>query len=370
MSAATFRSRMHAHATRLSAMAGTANWRQRLHLRFVRWALRVRSPEKSPIILNQRRVYTLPTRGGFAYAIGVVVILLGAMNYNLNLGYALVFLLAGMGLATILHTFRNLVQLELRPGRVEPVFVGDTAHFETVFTNTRNELRPNLRVWLFGEDGSDAVEIDVAPAATSVAVMALPATHRGWLRLPALTIETTWPLGLIRAWSYAAPDMRCLVYPAPAAIAPPLPYGGEAAQGATRDGSGRDDFSGLRGHQLADPPRHVAWKAVARQDNGPLLTKLFTGASAQRIWLDWEALPAGTDLEQSLSILARWMLDAEAAGLSWGVRLPNFRLDPEMGSEQLANGLRALALFGMTDESGQTSASLTPKSEAASRGAR
>ena len=360
MSAATFRSRMYAQATRLAAIKTTARWRQRLQLRFVRWALRVRSPEPSPILLNQRRVYTLPTRGGIAYAVGIVVILLGAMNYNLNLGYALVFLLAGMGMATILHTFRNLVQLSLRPGRAEPVFVGETAHFEVVLNNQRNEQRPNLRVWLFGEDGSDAVELDVAPAATGIAVMSIPTAQRGWLRLPAVTIETTWPLGLIRAWSYAAPDMRCLVYPAPAAVAPPLPYGGETAQGATRDGSGRDDFSGLRDHQLADPPRHIAWKAVARQDNGPLLTKLFTGASAQRIWLDWDALPPGGDLEQCLSILARWMLDAEAAGLSWGLRLPNFRLDPEMGKEQLATGLRALALFGNADEpTGKSSAAMT-----------
>ena len=365
MSAATFRSRLHAQATRLSALAATASWRQRLHLRFVRWALRVRSPEPSPIVLSQRRVYTLPTRGGIAYAIGIIVILLGAMNYNLNLGYALVFLLAGMGMATILLTFRNLVQLSLRPGRAEPVFVGETAHFEVVLDNQRNEQRPNLRLWLFGDDGLDAVELDVAAAATGVAVMSLPATRRGWLRLPAITIETTWPLGLIRAWSYAAPDMRCLVYPAPAITAPRLPYGGEAAQGATRDGSGRDDFSGLRDHQLADPPRHVAWKAVARQNNGPLLTKLFTGASAQRIWLDWDALPPGGNLEQSLAILARWMLDAEAAGLSWGLRIPNFRLDPDMGKEQLATGLRALALFGSADQ-----ATSKPTAMTSSNGAR
>ena len=114
----------------------------------------------------------------------------------------------------------------------------------------------------------------------------------------------------------------------------------------SRDGSGRDDFSGLRDHQLADPPRHVAWKAVARQDNGPLLTKLFTGASAQRIWLSWDSLPPGFDTEQCLSILAHWMLSAEAAGLSWGLRIPAFRLDPDMGNAQLAAGLRALALFG------------------------
>ena len=53
---------------------------------------------------------------------------------------------------------------------------------------------------------------------------------------------------------------------------------------------------------------------------------------------------------QCLAILARWMLDAEAAGLSWGLRMPNYRLDPDMGKEQLATGLRILALFGTPDQ--------------------
>jgi uncharacterized protein (DUF58 family) len=162
--------------------------------------------------------------------------------------------------------------------------------------------------------------------------------------MPRVTIETTWPLGLVRAWSYAVPELACLVYPAPAAKAPPLPWSGDSARGTTRDGRGADDFSGLRRHQVADAPRHVAWKAVARQQDGPLLTKLFAGASAQQIWLDWNALPTTTDGEQRLSILARWMLDADAAGLAWGLRLPALQLAPDNGPVQLTAGLRALAL--------------------------
>ena len=115
--------------------------RSRLHEAFVRWALRTRPPEPSPVVLSQRRVYVLPTRAGVGFAITLVVILLGAMNYNLGLGYALVFLLAGLGVVTILHTFRNLAQLSISPGRVEPVFAGDPAHFEIVLDNPRGEDR-------------------------------------------------------------------------------------------------------------------------------------------------------------------------------------------------------------------------------------
>jgi uncharacterized protein (DUF58 family) len=315
--------------------------RHRLHETFVRWALRVRPPEQAPIILTQRRVYVLPTRAGLAYATALGVILLGAMNYNLSLGHALVFLLAGLGIVAILHTFRNLVHIALRPGRCEPVFAGSPAQFALVLENRRADMRTSLRLSIGDQE---PVEVDIDARASRVATLAVPTARRGWLPMPRVTIETTWPLGLVRAWSYAVPELACLVYPAPAAKAPPLPWSGDSARGTTRDGRGADDFSGLRRHQVADAPRHVAWKAVARQQDGPLLTKLFAGASAQQIWLDWNALSTTTDGEQRLSILARWMLDADAAGLAWGLRLPALQLAPDNGPVQLTAGLRALAL--------------------------
>lgn len=319
-------------------MFGTLS--DRLHEVFVRWALRVRSPESAPIILTQRRVYVLPTRAGLAYAMALGVILLGAMNYNLSLGHALVFLLTGLGVVAILHTFRNLVLISIRPGRCEPVFAGGRAQYDLLLENPRLDARIGLRLFVKDET---SVEVDVGAHASAVATLDVPALKRGWLPLPRVTIETTWPLGLIRAWSYAVPELTCLVYPAPAAMAPPLPWSGSSARGTTKDGQGADDFSGLRAHQMADPPRHVAWKAAARQHDGPLLTKLFSGATAQQLWLDWHALP-DMDTEQRLAILARWMIDADAAGLAWGLRLPTARLAPDSGPLQLAAGLRALAL--------------------------
>jgi uncharacterized protein (DUF58 family) len=320
-----------------------ASLRYRLHETFVRWALRVRPPEPAPIILSQRRVYVLPTRAGLAYATALGVILLGAMNYNLSLGHALVFLLAGLGIVAILHTFRNLVLISIRPGRCEPVFAGSPAQFDLVLENRRLDARTSLRLFLNDEA---PIEVDIGPHARTVATLDVHAPKRGWLPMPRVTIETTWPLGLVRAWSYAVPDMNCLVYPTPATKAPPLPWGGESARGATRDGRGADDFSGLRNHQAADSPRHVAWKAVARQHDGPLLTKLFSGAAAQQLWLDWTALSDSVDTEQRLSILARWMIDADAAGFAWGLRMPAVRLAPDNGPAQLAAGLRAVALYG------------------------
>ena len=311
--------------------------------RFATWALRTRPPEAAPIVLTRRRVYVLPTRAGVTFAVALLVMLLGAINYNLSLGHALVFLLAGLGIATILQTFRNLAGLVITPGRAEPVFAGEIAHFMLALRNARAEERRQVRLAVGGGSGDI---VDVAPGGTAQARLGLPALRRGWLALPRIELETRYPLGLIRAWGYAAPDMRCLVYPQPAASAPPLPAAAASAGGGLQGASGNEDFAGLRAHQPADSPRHVAWKAAARHGvSAPLQTKLFAGASVGLLWLDWDAVPAD-GVEARLATLARWVLDADKAGCAWGLRLPEATLAPDRGPTHVHECLKALALHG------------------------
>ncbi|MBL8488129.1 MAG: DUF58 domain-containing protein [Rhodocyclaceae bacterium] len=332
--------------------------RRRAAEAFARWGLRGRPPEPVPIVLDQRRIFVLPTRTGLAFGLSLAVMLIGAINYGLSLGYVLVFLLAGLGISSILQTFRNLSRLSISPGRAEPVFAGDTAQFTLLIADTRDEPRPQLRVLL--PDG-DGVTVDVGPRGTAEAVLRLPAPRRGWLALPRCTLETVYPLGFVRAWAYAAPDFRCLVYPAPASRPPPMPGGGDGAGHAHQGARGTDDFAGLRGHQPADSPRHVAWKVVARRDDGHLVTKLFTGEEAESLWFDWESLP-GVDTETRLSILTRWVCDARDAHLRWGLRLPGIEFMPDSGSGHAVRCLEALALYGLAPATASARAAKSDRS--------
>ena len=312
-----------------------------LRERFVTWALRVPTPEPAPIILDRRRIYVLPSRAGFGYAVTLLLMLIGSINYNLALGYALTFALAAIGVASIFHAFANLAGLSLRPGRASPVFAGDEAAFQLLVNGPGQ--RRKIRLWL----GDDETTVTPGGDLPAEATLRVPSGRRGWLSLPRLGIDTRHPLGLIRAWSYCHPDQRCLVYPQPARQAPPLPRYNDDGSGWSAEGRGSDDFSGLRDHQDGDPPRHVAWKASARQGSDrPLQTKLFSGANSQRIWLDWSQLEGIADSEVRLSILTRWALDVHAQGIAWGLRLPGVTLPPATGSDQLHAALRALALYG------------------------
>jgi uncharacterized protein (DUF58 family) len=156
--------------------------------------------------------------------------------------------------------------------------------------------------------------------------------------MPEFRIASSFPLGLFYSWSrrieFAAP---CLVYPRPA---PPtaLPDGVATAAGARHSG---DDFIGQREYLRGDSLRHINWKAVARGQGW--YTKQFGGGEATELWLEWNATP-GPDHETRLSVLCRWVLDAEQQGLRYGLRLPRQDIEPGRGAAHQHECLKALAL--------------------------
>ena len=299
-------------------------------------------PEKSPITLGHRRVYIVPTRIGLMFAVTLLIMLIGSINYVLSLGFMLTFLLAGMALAGMVHTVRNLVRLVIATGRAEPVFAGEAAQFRLFVENAANWERPAVML-RHDASGSQTV-VDIPALGSADVVLPVAATRRGWLALSRITLETRYPIGMFRAWSNVRPDLRCLVFPRPEysslpASSPDMKPG--AQQAPSR---GTDDFSGLRGYQPADSPRHVAWKAVAR--NSEMLTKQFSGDASAQLWLDWSQLPASLGVEERLSRLTGWVLDAEKQGLRYGLRIPGGAIEPGQGEAHRTACLTALALYG------------------------
>ncbi len=309
--------------------------------RLANWLYGFTPPESGTVVLVHRRVYIVPTRLGWLFGLTLFVLLLGSINYALALGFALTFLLAGMALAGMVHTARNLARLAVSVGRAEPVFAGEAAQFRLLLDSRGAFDRPAILV-RHVKSGAQLV-VDVPADARAEVVLAVPAEQRGWLPLGRVMLETRFPLGLFRAWSYVEPDARCLVYPRPER-SPLLPPSAEGASGGMRSPvPGNDDYAGLRTYQLSDSPRHVAWKAVARSDD--MLTKQFSGEAAAELWLEWHRLP-GSGVEQRLSRLAGWVLAADRAGQPYGLRLPGIEIGPGRGDRHRAACLQALALHG------------------------
>lgn len=291
-------------------------------------------------ILSQRLVFILPTRYGLLFAAMLLVMLVGSLNYGSNLGFLYSFLLAGIGLTTVLETWRNLLGLQVVGGKAEPVFAGQDAWFTIELGNPRRGPRPGIEV---GRRGEAPQLVDVPPEGRLQVRLPVPAKRRGMLPLGQLTLATRYPLGLLRAWGYVDFPLECTVYPrpAPVAVLPPAPGGGFDEQGDR--GRGTADFLGLRQYRQGDPPKHVYWKALARGGE-QLLTKQFGGDRGDSLWLDWDQ--AMGDDESRLSLLCRWVLQASEAGLRFGLRLPGQEIPPDASDQHRARCLGALARFG------------------------
>jgi len=300
------------------------------------------------IVLGHRRVYIVPSRLGLLFGGVLLILLMGSINYALSLGFALGFLLAGVGLAGMVQTTRNLARLAIRAGRTEPVFAGERALYRLALANDADFDRPEILLRHLAS-GAEC-RLDVAAGASAEATLAVTAARRGWQPLGRVMLETRFPLGLFRAWSYAEPDCRCLVYPRPEPGALPPPAPSAQAGGGRAQAQGSDDFSGLRAYQTSDSPRHVAWKSVARSDTldargDGMLTKQFAGEAVAELWLDLRALPAALGLEACLSRLAGWVLAAERGGARYGLRLPGREIAPGRGDAHRRACLEALALY-------------------------
>lgn len=305
---------------------------------FERFLKGERKISDEPLLLNQRRIFILPTLRGLGFGLLIMLLSLIAFVYNNNLAYMLSFLLGSVFFITILHTYRSLAGLTVQEGHATHVFVGEAAGFGVIIDNPTNVERQSVQISI------KTVEqrVNLKPRSKVNVVLHDLTVKRGWHPAGTVTVASRYPLGLFRAWSPIRFNVKALVYPKPAGQEIPFPETLPDKDQQGRYKKGGDDFYGLQSYQAGDPLKHLHWKAYAKGLG--LFTKQYGGESLAEIWLDYEDAP-GQALEERLSHLCRWVVDAEHAGISYGFRLPGIRMEPANGSEHYRKCLEALALF-------------------------
>lgn len=294
-----------------------------------------------PLNLTHRRIFILPSRSGWGFALLLTIQFLIAINYGNNLALGLTFLLASIGVLSALHTFRNLASLRVTPGRAEPVFAGDPALFEVYIDNPSRLGRLGLSARLRTSEGS--CEFDVPAESRSRITLAAPTSLRGWQTIGTLTVSTSYPLGLFRAWSPLNLTQRVLVYPRPSSELVPLPPVASGHGDACGSEWGDDDFGGFHAYRPGDSLKRIHWKGLAKGQT--LQVKRYVASAGRSLDLDWQYAP-GSDGEQRLSVLCRWVLEAEQTGGDYGLRLPTQTIAAGSGESHRRRCLEALALFG------------------------
>lgn len=317
----------------------TRSWRTRLAN-----LTRPRAPEPLPAHFDRRRIYLLPTRFGLFFATLLVVMLIGALNYNNNPALLLALLLAGAAQTSLLLAHLQLSGLSIVAMTAEPVPAGIPLQLRLLVRAEPGRERRGLRI-----DGHGGVAALSLEHGDGEATLSIPTSRRGWLQAPRLRISTLRPLGLARAWAHVWSDAPLLVHPAREIDGPPLPTGsGLAAQ--TRLRPSGDDVHHLRNYRQGDPRRAIAWKPSARRDT--LLVREYEQPRGADVDLDWAQL-SGLDGEARIRRLARWVDEAERDNRRYRLRLPGQQpLGPSHGSEHRLACLQALAVLPHADDGG------------------
>ena len=329
-------------APSIAASLNPANWVRR---RFRAW-LRARLPRRDSMLLTQRNVYILPTPAGFMFGFTLLVLLVASVNYQLNLGYVLTFLLAGSGIVSMHLTHGTLRGLTLRLKPPPPVFAGEPAVLDVVMTSP-GTARFGIGLKIAAAPESTLAWSDVPAGSQSITQVSFVPRGRGLHEIPALSAETRFPLGLFRAWTVWRPAARLLVYPQPEPGAPRPPATRHVPGGPTTSRSLEGgEVEGVRGYRRGDPPKRIAWKKAAQalEAGGELVSRDTSASAHQELWLDWAAC-TGLDAELRLSRLTAWTLAAHRAGADYGLRLPGETVAPAGGEAQRRRCLEALALW-------------------------
>ena len=284
----------------------------------------------------------MPTRYGVIYGLLLLLLLIGSINYGNNLAFFLTFLLAGLGIVAMLHTWRNLAGIELVAGINKPIFAGQAANFDIHLINSRNSERPNIQLHLSKQTPATT---DIASNSRETVKLFQQSKDRGILKLKRVTVSTSYPLGLLQAWSYVELDATCLVYPEPANNRPPDSNSNYDRSNSGDKGVGVDDFIGIRAYKPGDTPKQIHWKALASERG--LQTKQFGGDRADRVWLEWQSMP-GIAIEERLCRLCRGVLDACDQEKDFGLRIPGTEIIPSHGQTHRHLCLAALATFEET----------------------
>ena len=321
-----------------------AAWRQAWQQRFYRWVDK-RTPRTQQVRLNRKNLYIFPNLTGGLYLLVMLVIWMLGTNYQNNLILALAYLMGSIFVVGIHHTFANMAGVSVRVVDAKPTFAGEQAIFILELNCTHKNGCDNLELRWQNSSG-ETQTISLNPNEPQQVNLRAPSKLRGYLRPGRLSIQSRFPLGIIRCWTWVNLDTQALIYPSP--IATDEPHA-QASDGKGEGGSsqrGGDDFSGLRDYQPGAPIKHIAWKQYA-QDKG-LFTKDYEAQRSADKWLDWNSL--NHPQEMRLSGLCYWALEYERQQIPYGLQLPGLSLAPTRGEHHLQTVLKALAEFNLPHE--------------------
>jgi uncharacterized protein (DUF58 family) len=281
----------------------------------------------------------------------VVVLILTAATYNNNLIFILGFFMFSVFVVSMLQTHYNIKGVRLDFASAEEAFAGDPLTVTLNLSQKRAKWKRALEIRTSSKRIPTLSQrrVDLSPNETSkLCQIEVRVRDRGVYPLPAVVLETYYPLGLFRAWKVFYFDAKLTIYPRPdmSRVLIPRSYeSGHEDLGLRTSPEG--DFGELKNHLPGESYRQIAWKHYAR--TGELYSKVHWGEEHKHYIIPWIVAGGPAEVEGLLMRVSGWVKRALDENATFEMETPSLRIDPGRGPDHARKCWRQLAEYQTKD---------------------
>jgi uncharacterized protein (DUF58 family) len=314
--------------------------------------------------LGHQNLFILPTRFGTWFLVTLLILFVMGTNYQNNPILLLSYFLFGIVLWSVVACFANLVGNRFEVLSVTPGYAGQAVQVQVrVIRPTDPNFCPSQVAFYVDKIPLVCKSL---PGRDNVYSLHLPVYYRGRHELPLIKIQSEFPFGLIKAWSYLRAAQTLWVYPKPESgqwhfdtfESPANQRQNEQSANTANDSAIKPQqterqFDGIKSFVPGSSMAQVAWKQYAKQPHGDLLLKDFVSEDLVPIALTLNSVHA-SDLENKLSVLTKVCLSLHSENRPFALSLQGFgqssvviapTQNPAQGPTHLEQCLKALAQF-------------------------
>lgn len=292
--------------------------------------------------ISRRELYILPTRVGWYFALILIALFGIAVKFDNQAAFMMLFILVSLGLIAMVYTHNNVVNLTIQSHPSKSVFLGQPTLFPINIINTGRKARN--AVWVISGGHHQLASLD--SESQQLIEIKLPTLQRGFLRCDAINLSSQYPIGIFFCWTKRfLSEERCLVYPQPLNLID-LPESGHHQDEKNNNNQrkqGTEDFSGMKAYQDGDRLRDIHWPSLAKTNK--LITIQHESQANSSINLSWFSLPNSLGVEDKLSQLCYWVINAEKNGQRYQLEMPSNTVEFDRGLTHYHHCLRVLALW-------------------------
>jgi uncharacterized protein (DUF58 family) len=315
--------------------------------------LSLRSEPSLSHTLSQRTIYIVPDAQGLSFLFMLLVMLVTAINYQSSLIYLLLFSLGALFFLSIWQSFLNLQGLRIT-APAELAFEAGEPLSMNIFIQLQSRLSSGLVA--FWRDDITPFPIEIASCSSTnqqemegvndatqdeyCVTMTGRRFSRGVYEVPAIKIQSYFPFGLLKAWTWLRFSTQVIVYPRP--IKPDsstfMAQSLDTSVGVNKG----EELDDLAVYAPGDRINRVVWSKYAASDE--LVVRSESTHETKPHLLDWDAYKhVGKEL--ALSHICHELLQACHRDQMIELRIGGQILGPDNTLAHHSKCLKALAEF-------------------------